>query len=60
MSGVTKGIATFYLAYWLLCLDGHTFVLALVLELLAWALVERSLEVARSLLTSSDALYGRC
>ncbi len=63
MSGAKKSTAawnpTFCLAYWLLCLDGHAFVLAL-LELLAWPLVEQSLEVERLLLPSLNAPYERC
>ncbi len=59
MSGATKGTATFCLTYWLLCLDGHAFVLAF-LELLAWPLVERSLRVKKLLSVSPGASYERC
>ncbi len=63
MSGATKGTTawrpTFCLAYWLLCLDGHTFILALS-ELLAWLLVERSPRVERLLSASPDTPYERC
>ncbi len=58
-SAATKGTATFGLAYWLLCLDGHAFILAL-LESLVWPLVERSPEVESLLSAFSDAPYGRC
>ncbi len=62
-SGAMKSTAarrpTFYLAYWLLCLDSHTFVLALS-ELLAWLLVERSPRIERLLSASPDTPYERC
>ncbi len=59
-SGAMKGTATFCLAYWLLCLDGHAFVLALVLELFAWSLVERSLGIKKLLLAFPNVPYERC
>ncbi len=59
-SGAMKDTATFYLIYWLFCLDGHAFVLALVLELLTWPLVERGLGVERSLSAFQNALYRKC
>ncbi len=58
-SGAMKGTATFCLAYWLLCWNGHAFVLTL-LELLAWPLVEWSPRVERLLSTFLDAPYKRC
>ncbi len=60
MSRATMDTATFYFAYWLLCLDGHAFVLVFILEPLAWPLVERSPGVKRLLLASLDVLYRRC
>ncbi len=64
ISGATKGIAawcpTFCLGYWFLYLDGHAFVLALVLGPLIWPLVDRSSGVKRLLLASPDAPYERC
>ncbi len=63
MSGATKGTTarhpTFCLTYWLLGLDGHVFVLAL-LELLTWPLVKRSPRVKGLLSASLDASYERC
>ncbi len=52
--------STFYLAYWLLCLDGHVFVLVLILEPLAWLLVKRCPKVEKSLSASPNAPYKRC
>ncbi len=65
MFGAIKGIAarrpTFCLVYWFFYLDGHTFVLAaILLEPLAWPLVERSLGVERSLSAFPDTFYERC
>ncbi len=57
MSKATKGIATFCLGYFLLCLDGHISISALVLEQLAKSLVEQSLKVKRSLSAFPDIPY---
>ncbi len=52
---------TFGLSYWLFCLDSHAFVLiAVLLELLVWPLVERSLGAERLLLASPDTPYESC
>ncbi len=51
--------SNFGLSYWLFYWDGHAFVSALVLEPLAWPLVERSLKVERSLSASLDAPYEK-
>ncbi len=65
ISGITNDIATwrlsFYLAYWLLYLDDHAFILAVaLLEPSASPLVEQSPEVERLLSASLDAPYERC
>ncbi len=59
-SEATKRTTTFGLVYWLLCLDGHAIVLALVLELLVWPLVEQNPGVERFLSASPDSPYERC
>ncbi len=52
--------SNFCFSYWLLYLDNYAFVLTLVLELLAWPLIEQSPEVERSLSVSPVTLYERC
>ncbi len=50
----------FGLSYWLFYLDSHAFLLALVLELLAWLLVERSPGVERLLSAFPNVFYEKC
>ncbi len=58
-SEAMKDTAIFGFVYWLLCLDGHAFVLAFS-KLLVWPLVERSPRVERLLSAFPDTLYRRC